>query len=247
MGAGYSIRARGTSSAEVYIYEAVGDGFFGGVSAAQFTADLRALGAVDQIDVRINSPGGQVFEGMAIYSQLAEHPARIVTHVDGVAASIASVIAMAGDEIIIAEAGMMMIHQAEGGAVGRATDLRQMADLLETVTGSIADVYAARTRQSNDQLLAWMAAETWMTAAEAVERGFADSVAENMRIAAHLDLSRYAFRAVPADLAARLAPAAPAAPSEPVVDHPFRSAAAERIARMQAKLTLGSASRRQAA
>src|SRR5262245_27525916 len=104
--------------AEVYIYEDVGSGWFGGVSAKQFADDLRALGQVQTINVHINSAGGEVFDGVAIYHTLVQHPARVVSHVDGLAASIASVIAMAGDEIRITEAGMFMIHNARGGVVG---------------------------------------------------------------------------------------------------------------------------------
>ena len=107
MALGYRISAKGADRAEILIYEDVGEGWFGGVSAKQFADDLKALGAVSTIDVRINSYGGDVFEGFAMYRQLVEHKARIVVHVDGVAASIASVIAMAGNEIEIAPLAFM--------------------------------------------------------------------------------------------------------------------------------------------
>ncbi len=198
MGNGYSMKAQGTE-ADVYIYEDVGASWFGGVSAKQFAIDLKALGAVDTINVHINSFGGEVFEGVAIYQQLVAHPAKIIVYIDGVAASIASVIAMAGDEIRIAEAGFIMIHEAAGGCFGRAQEMRQLADLLDTITGTICDVYEARTQQDGGAIRDWMAQEKWFTAAEAVELLFADSIVDNMRVAAHgtLDVSRHGFRHAP--------------------------------------------------
>ena len=200
MGQGYSIRAK-ANAAEIYIYEDVGEGWFGGVSAKQFATDLKALGAVNQIELRINSYGGDVFDGLAIYRQLVEHPAKVVSHIDGIAASIASVIAMAGDTVEIAEAGFVMIHNASGGCLGCADDMRSMASLLDTITATIADVYSARTGLGSQALLAMMEAETWLTAGDAVTQGFADSVAENLRVAAHADASRHRFMHAPEALA----------------------------------------------
>lgn len=220
MGAGYSMKAQGPE-ADVYIYEDVGESWFGGVSAKTFADDLRALGKVETINLHINSYGGEVFEGVTIYSQLVNHPARVVTHIDGIAASIASVIAMAGDEIRIAAAGFVMIHDASGGVFGRSGDMRRMADLLDTITGTIADVYVARTKAAADQLRAWMDAETWFTAAEAVEHGFADSMVENLKVAAHVevraDVARHDFRHAPA-----LLTAPPVAAQAVVIEMPER-------------------------
>lgn len=250
MGAGYSIRAK-AETAEIYIYEDVGSGWFGGVSAKQFADDLKALGAVSQIDLRINSYGGEVFDGLAIYRQLAEHPAHITSHVDGIAASIASVIAMAGDTIEIAEAGFMMIHPAQGGCMGSAGDMRQMADLLDTITATIADVYAARTNQPASALLTMMEAETWLTAQDCLDKGFADSVVPNMRLAAHGDISEHhKFAKLPAALIGKspnglrnITPAAPAAipAPAPLIDTPHaeRAKARDLVARMRARHTLG--------
>lgn len=180
MGQGYRISAK-ANEADVLIYEDVGDSWFGGVSAKQFADDLKALGKVDTINLRLNSAGGDVFDGLAIYRQLVDHPARVITHIDGIAASIASVIAMAGTEIRIAEAGFLMIHDAWGMQMGNADDMRRMADLLHTTTGSIADVYKARTPNTPAQIKAWMAAETWFTAAEAIDNGFASVIAPGRR------------------------------------------------------------------
>jgi ATP-dependent Clp protease, protease subunit len=209
MGTGYSIKARaGTQdapAAEIVLYEDVGAGFFGdGVTARQFAEDLKALGKVDRINVRINSAGGDVFDGLTIYRRLVDHPATVITYVDGVAASIASVIAMAGKEIHIAESAFVMIHDAWGMVVGSAAEMRQMADLFDKATGSIADVYAKRTGQDMAKIRNWMASETWFTGSEAVDNKFATVVDRNMRIAAHLDKSKLSrFRTIPVALTER--------------------------------------------
>ena len=204
MGAGYQVRAKAADAAEILIYEDIGESFLmGGVSAKQFAADLKSLGKVRTIDLRMNSNGGDVFDGMAIYQQLVQHPATITTHIDGLAASISSVIAMAGSKIRIAESGFLMIHEAWGMGVGGSDDLRALANLLEVTTATMGDVYAARTRNSSAKIKGWMEAETWFTGKDAVANGFADEIAENMRVAAHVDPERYKYRHVPGVLAGR--------------------------------------------
>lgn len=179
----YRMAAKG-DSAEIFIYDIIGEGWFGGISAQQFAQDLRALGPVKTIDVRINSDGGDVFEGRAIYTNLAQNPARIVVHVDGLAASIASLIAMAGDEIRMADGAYFMIHNAWGVSVGGSDDMRRTADLLDSVSGSIAETYAVRTKNDRAKIDQWMADETWFTAAQAVDANFADVLDEPVRAAA---------------------------------------------------------------
>jgi ATP-dependent protease ClpP protease subunit len=187
MGQGYSIRSKGSKDApEILIYEDIGQGWFSddGVTAKQFATDLKALGKVPAIDVRINSYGGAVNDGNAIYNRLIENGAKITTYIDGVAASIASVIAMAGEEIVIAENAWMMIHDAWGVAIGNARELRRQADLMDSMSATAADVYSARTRQPRDKVLSMMGETTWMSAAEAIDLGFATRMTENLRIAA---------------------------------------------------------------
>jgi len=203
MGTGYSIRARGKAEAEIYIYEDIGSGFFtDGVTAKGFADDLKALGKIETINLRINSAGGDVFDGLAIYNLLSAHDARVIAHVDGISASIASVITMSGDEIRIAENGFIMIHDAWSVASGNARELREMADKLEMVSASIADVYVARTGAKIDQVRAWMDAETWFSAEDAVKNGFATMVTENQRVAAKLDPAKHKFRNTPCALVA---------------------------------------------
>ena len=197
-------QAKGNQSAEIWLYDQIGASFWGdGISAKAFQKELTALGKVNTINLRINSPGGEVFDGLAIYNQLKQHPARIVVDVDGLAASIASVIAMAGDEIRMAGNAMMMIHNAHGMAVGDAGEMHRMAALLTQINANIADTYAERTAQTAPQLRAWMDDETWMTADVAVQHGFADAVTSEQQVSACFGMLEN-FRHVPEALRRRL-------------------------------------------
>lgn len=164
---------------EIYVYEAIGDGWFGGITAKSFADTLATLKDVTALDIYINSPGGGVFDGIAIYNQIRrwDRGERIV-HIDGIAASIASVIAMAGDEIRIAANGQVMIHEPWGMAYGTADDMRKSAESLDGVHETILDTYVSRTKGDRKELDKLMRAETWMLADEAVRRGFATSKTE---------------------------------------------------------------------
>lgn len=200
----YRINASKADEAELLIYNEIGRGFFGdGVAAEDLVKELAAIRA-KVINVRINSNGGSVFEGLAIYNALIRHPARVVTHVDGIAASIASVLALAGAEVRIAKNAFMMIHNPHGMAMGNAADMRKMAETLETVGGSLLGIYRGRTGKSEAEVQAWMDAETWFNATDAKEAGFVDVVTKDQAVAASFDLS--AFQHVPADVAALIAP-----------------------------------------
>lgn len=192
----YSMRAKSTDEVEIFLYGDIGDSF-GGVTAKQFADDLRAFGNVKTIHLRINSPGGDVFQGLTIYRLLVDHPAKVVAHIDGLAASIASVIAMAASEINISEAGFVMIHNAWGIVAGNEGDMLTMAALLRKCTDSLRDVYVARSGNTAAAIKAWMDQETWFNGAEAMSNGFADRVSDNMRLAARLDLSKHRFRNAP--------------------------------------------------
>lgn len=168
-------------TAEIFIYEAIVGSdleaeYWGGVSAQAFVKALKDVKA-STIHLRINSPGGDVFAARAIETALREHKAKVVVHIDGLAASAATFIAMAGDEIVMAEGAMFMIHKAWTVAWGNADDLNKTADLLEKIDATLVNTYAKRTDQPADKIGGWMAAETWFTAEEAVKYGFADSVA----------------------------------------------------------------------
>lgn len=178
---------------EIWLYDEVGDGWFGGMSAKSFQSELAKLGKVDTINLHINSPGGSVFDGVAIYNQLKSHPARVEVDVDGIAASIASVIAMAGDEIRMADGSMMMIHDPYTLAAGGAEELRKTAELLDQIAVNIRGIYAKRTGMKDSDIAVLMAEETWFGAAAAIDSGFADSVTEQLRVAAcsNFDFTRF--------------------------------------------------------
>lgn len=159
------------ADAEILVYDEIG---MWGVSAADFDRELKALGDVKSINMRINSPGGDSFAGIAIYNTLQAHPATITTRVDGIAASAASLIAMAGDKIIMPDNTFMLVHEPLALTIGPASAHRAMAADLDRVSASYANVYAARTGQTLEAVNGLMAEDRLMSAAEAKERGYAD-------------------------------------------------------------------------
>jgi len=175
----FHAEASGTR-ASLYIYDVIGEDWWtgGGVTAKSVQQALEGMKGATALDVFVNSPGGDIFEGKAIKAQLDRFPGEVVVHVDGIAASAASFIAMAGRRIITAPAATWMIHEVWAGAVGRASDMRAMADVLDMENVTFAETYAKRTGQSVEDVRAWMAAETWMSAADAKARGFTDEISE---------------------------------------------------------------------
>lgn len=161
--------------ASVLIYDEIGGSL--GVSAEQFAQDIAEITA-PEIRVRINSPGGSVFDGIAIYNSLNHHPARIVVYVDALAASIASVIAMAGDEIVMMPGSQMMIHDASAMEQGNAADMGKMATFLDRQSDNVADIYRMRAGGDVEKWRELMLAETWTFAQESVDLGLADRVEE---------------------------------------------------------------------
>lgn len=172
-------------------------------SAAGFRDDLKSLGDVSTINLHINSPGGSVFEGIAIYNMLKQHKATVNTYVDGLAASIASVIAMAGDTIFMPRNSMLMIHNPWTMAVGNASDLRKQADELDTITKSSVVTYLNKAGDKLDEetLKQLMDEETWLTADESIGYGLADEVLEPNKAAACLtgDMVQH-FKHIPKQL-----------------------------------------------
>jgi ATP-dependent Clp protease protease subunit len=176
---------RGSFKAEsntIFLYDViVGDEFeaevFGGISPKGFADVLSQMSG--PVSLRINSPGGDVFAASAMSQAIREYGSEVVAHVDGVAASAASVIATAASKVVMAPGSLMMIHNAWTMAVGDAGDLRETADLLEKVDGMLANHYAKRAKGDTGTFADMMAKETWMTPEEAVEAGLADEVAKN--------------------------------------------------------------------
>ena len=172
----YSIKAKANDTAEISIYDEIG---FWGVSAASFAQDLKDCGNnLKQINLHIHSPGGDVFDGIAIYNLLKNHPANVIVYIDCLAASMASVIAMAGNEVIMPENAMMMIHKPWGIQGGDAEDMRKYADLLDKVENTLIPAYANKTGKTPEELAEMLSAETWLNGKECVEQGFADKLAE---------------------------------------------------------------------
>lgn len=161
---------------ELLVYEEIGENWWsgGGVTAATISSAIKAAGKFDSIVLRINSPGGDCFEGVAIFNLLRSQKKPISAFVDGIAASAASVIAMAGDELSIGQGGMLMIHNAMWGAYGDAQVLRSAADVIEGISETVAQIYVERSKKDAAEVKALMDAETWMSGAQAVELGFAD-------------------------------------------------------------------------
>ena len=191
--------------AEIWIYEQIGEDFWtgGGVTAQSFQKELAGIKA-SQIDLHINSPGGEVFDGITIYNLIKQHPANVTTYIDGLAASIASVIALAGDKVVMAENALFVIHNPWGFAMGDATEMRRTADLLDKIGGSLITAYTAKSGQEAHDITAWMDAETWMTAKEAQEWGFIDEISEQMDMAACAKfipaMQKAKFKNIPDDL-----------------------------------------------
>jgi ATP-dependent protease ClpP protease subunit len=208
----YRIRAA-RKTAEIRIYEEIGAW---GITAKQFADDLSALGDLTAINVRINSPGGDVFEALAIHNALQRHSAKVTTYIDGLCASAATIIALAGDETHMVSNGMYMIHEPWMFAGGDAEAMQKSADLLNTTAEQIVSMYARKTGLTADELRAKMQSETWMTAQEALDEGFIDVIDEPLRVAAKAhDLSRFTH---PPTMTKEAAMADPAIPETPPVD-----------------------------
>lgn len=167
---------------ELLVYGDIDD-FWGDVQSREFVEQLNAITS-KEMHVRINSLGGSVFAAQAIYSSLRRHPANVTVFIDGIAASAASLIAMAGDKIVMPNNAMMMIHNPLTWTAGDAEGLREMADVLDKVRDTIVATYREKTELEDAKIIELMDAETWMTASEALELGFVDEVSPAMEIAA---------------------------------------------------------------
>lgn len=176
------VHAGASSDATLSILDVIGEGWDGtGVTAKRIGAALRAIGHRDVV-VDINSPGGDFFEGVAIYNQLRAHPGKVTVRVLGLAASAASVIAMAGDDIQMGDGAFMMIHNAWAVAIGNRHDLADVAAQLAPFDAAMADLYAQRTGITATKAAQLMDEETWMNTAAAVASGFADGALEGSAV-----------------------------------------------------------------
>lgn len=194
----YSIAAQTEDETEIIVYDVIGWPF---IDADAFIRDLATI-KTGRITVRINSPGGDVFDGLAIFNALSAHKAKIITRIEGLAASIASVVAMAGNKVQAYKSAMFMIHDPWVLAIGNQYDLRETADILEKISKNLLDIYADKSNVGKKDLKQMMKDETWMTAKEAQDQGFIDTVLDaGEPVKAEFDLSMFAH--VPADLSSK--------------------------------------------
>lgn len=183
----FSMKAQTDDNADIYIYDEIG---FYGVTAKQFVSDLQALGEIKHINLHINSPGGSIFEGIAIFNALKYHSASITVHIDGVAASMASVIAMVGNPVIMPANSFMMIHKPWAVAGGDADDMRDFAELLDKTEAVLIPAYAAKTGLTREVIAGMLKEETWMDGSQCVSLGFADQLIPAVQTMARIDSKR---------------------------------------------------------
>ena len=184
----YNIQGKATDAvAEIYIFDEIGAY---GITAQDFIAEMKEYKDTP-VNLRINCIGGDVFDGMAMYNIIKKREAKTTAYIEGIAASMGSVIALAADEVVMAENSLFMIHNAWGGAMGEAEDMRKTASVLEKISGEIANIYKRKTRLSLDRITDMMDEETWLNAEEAYELGFIDSISDSIKVAAKYDVSKF--------------------------------------------------------
>lgn len=222
----FRMKAQTGENADIYIYDEIG---FYGVTAKQFVSDLQALGEVKHINLHINSPGGSIFEGIAIFNALKYHPASITVHIDGVAASMASVIAMVGNTVIMPANSFMMIHKPWVVAGGDADDMRDYADLLDQTEAVLIPAYTSKTGLDPEVIAGMLKEETWMDGAQCVALGFADQLVSAVQAMARIDSKRIEeFEKMPESLRNMLMhpqnslPREPSLPQRPEIESAIR-------------------------
>ena len=184
----YNIQGKATDAvAEVYIFNEIGAY---GITAQDFISEMKEYKDTP-VNLRINCIGGDVFDGMAMYNIIKKREAKTTAYIEGIAASMGSVIALAADEVVMAENSLFMIHNAWGGAMGEAEDMRKTASVLEKISGEIASIYKRKTRLSLDRIQDMMDEETWLNAEEAYDLGFIDTISDSIKVAAKYDVSKF--------------------------------------------------------
>lgn len=186
-------------AATINLYETIGTGES---NAAAVSKALKAAGPSAPVELHINSGGGDAHQGFAIYDILARHTGKITCYVDGLAASAASFIAMAAQDIVMPENALMMVHYPRGTVEGKASEVRKGAEAIDRLGRWMVSAYVKRTKQTAAAVEALMDAETWMSAAEAVKLGFADRIEQSMAVTALADVTTFGYRNVPTDIGA---------------------------------------------
>jgi ATP-dependent Clp endopeptidase proteolytic subunit ClpP len=176
---------------EVMIYDEIG---LYGVNAKSFIEEIKGIPKSTSVLLRINSPGGSVIDGLAIYDAVNRLPQKVTSRIEGIAASMGSVIALAADEVIMSENSLYMIHNVWGGEVGESDDLRKAADLMDKMSDRLVNIYVSKTGKSEEQIRSWMDAETWFDSSEAFESGFINKIEEPIKMAAKFDIDKYDYK-----------------------------------------------------
>lgn len=200
----WKMKALNDGKAEIFIYSDIGYDWWEDKSTAQlFAEELKNLGDVSSIDLHINSNGGDVFDGQAIHTLIKNHKGFVTAYIDGLAASIATVIAMGADKVIMPKNAMMMIHNAWTGLYGNANDLRKMADDLDHINDTIVNTYLAKVKDKTDEatIRDLMDKESWLNAEECLSLGLCDEVSESVKMAACLTKEQaHKFKNAPKEL-----------------------------------------------
>ena len=183
----YNIQNKADKTADIYIFDEIGTY---GVTAQEFITDIKGLKDMP-INLRINSLGGDVFDGMAMYNVIKRREAKTTVYIEGIAASIATIIALGADEVVMAENSLFMIHNAWGGTMGDAKDMRKSAATLEKISAELTEIYVKKTGLSYDRVAEMMDEETWLNAEEALELGFINAISDAIKIAAKYDVSKF--------------------------------------------------------
>ncbi len=221
------VHAKDATEATLYVYDVIAADW--GVNAQDMSKAIAGLSADSTLHLRINSPGGDVFEARAIAAAIRAFGGKTVAHIDALAASAATTIALACDEVEMSPDAFFMIHNAWSMVVGNKEDLTEQAALLAKIDDSIASDYAKRTGKTTDEVNAWMQAETWFTAQEAVDNGFADRMApEKAKNATAKSWNLAAFDNAPKALTEMAAPA-----SESITDEQMAAAHAHNLRRQR--------------
>lgn len=187
-GGRFEIKVQGQDEATIYLYDAIGDWY--GIGALQFAQELAGITA-PVIHLRINSPGGDCFDARAMQTLLMQHPARVIAHIDGIAASAATFLAMAAAEIEMTQGARFMVHNSWGLCIGNKHDMTALAGLLDTMDQEIAQDYQKKCGQTLGQIQAIMDAETWMTAQEALDAGLVDRIYTGQPVENRWNLAAY--------------------------------------------------------
>jgi ATP-dependent Clp endopeptidase proteolytic subunit ClpP len=189
------------NTADIYLFDEIGESFFGGVTAKEMQQAIESVKNSKSITLHINSPGGDFFAGLAIYNTLKKYRDKLTTSVEGLAASAASFVALAGSRVEMAESSWIMIHDAHSVVAGNAAGLREMAEKLDGFSDTISAIYSDKTGKSKEEMRDAMRAETWLNASDAKAMGFIDEINSQLKVAAHY-VEPDRFQRAPAEIIA---------------------------------------------